>query len=235
MPARLDAVLDHVAVAVPDRDAAMARWADRLGGGLVGEGNSGVFASRQLRLAGGGKVELIAPSAEAAPDTFMHRFLRRFGTAVHHVTLKVPDLLPAVELLRAHGVEAVDVQASDAWWREAFLRPSQVGGLVVQVAWSPASDREWAQERGHPVGEPAPAAARLLGPRLRHPDLAAARALWTLLGADVTGEETLTCRWPGSALTVEIVSGEPAGPIGLRMEGTGPLAADPVLGPEVLA
>ncbi len=234
MRPHLDAVLDHVAVAVPDRDAAMARWADRFGGGLVGEGDSGVFASRQLRLGGGGKVELIAPSAHAKPGTFMHRFLRRFGTAVHHVTLKVPGLLDALELLRSEGIETVDVQASNEWWREAFLRPSQVGGLVVQVAWSNGSDEDWAERMGIEARPPAPAAATLLGPRLRHPNLTAARDLWTLLGAEVTGEDVLTCRWPESPLTVEIVTGQPAGPLGLRMDGTKPLAAHPVLGPDVL-
>ena len=120
------------------------------------------------------------------------------------------------------------------WWREAFLRPSQVGGLVVQVAWSAGSDAEWAEQTGLDVQDPSPEAATLLGPRLRHPDLGRARELWNLLGAEVTGDDALTCRWRDSPLTVEVVEGEPAGPLGIRMRGTKPLVAHPVLGPEVL-
>lgn len=81
-----------------------------------------------------------------------------------------------------------------------------------------------------------PGAGRLLGPLLRHPDLGAARELWTLLGAAVTeAGDALHCAWPDSPLTVAIVEGTPVGPVALRMVGVGAMSADDGHGPAVIA
>lgn len=216
---RLDATLDHVAVAVPDPEAAERHWRDERGGRTVAWGDNGVFRSHQLRFAGGGKLELLSPSpADPSGDNFVRRFLHRFGSTVHHVTLKVPDLPAALGTLERAGLDVIDVRLDGEHWREGFLRPKQVGGIVIQVDWSDRGDAEWAARIGH-VPEPPPAnAATLLGPSLRHPDIAAAAKLWRLLGADVAKEDSdLLCRWPLSPLTIAITEGEPAGPTGLQM------------------
>ncbi|MDQ3538913.1 MAG: VOC family protein [Actinomycetota bacterium] len=233
MTERLSAQLDHVAVAVPDWEIAQRRWCDQLGGGIVAWGDSGVFASRQLRFANGTKLELLRPASND-PGNFVRRFLARFGSVVHHVTFKVADLGAALDVVRAGGLDVVDVDTSGSVWHEGFLRPSQVGGLVVQVAWSGATDQEWAASIGHAPEPPAPGAAELLGPTLRHPDLERARAVWTLLGAMITEEDgALRCRWPDSHLDVVIEPGEPAGPVALRMRGTPSLPAVDGTGPAV--
>lgn len=233
---RLDAVLDHVAVAVPAWEPAERRWRDALGGGAVAWSESPAFRSRQLRFAGGGKLELLAPAGDQ--DGFVRRFLGRFDSAVHHCTLKVPDLRAAVAVVRAAGLDVVDVDATDPRWQEGFLRPSQVGGLVVQLAASTETDEAWAARIGHVPEPPAGDAAVLLGPLLRHPDLARAAALWRLLGAEVTAgpdglPDALTCAWPDSPLTVAVVPGAVAGPVALRMVGTGDLPAHDAEGPAV--
>lgn len=236
MDRTLQAVLDHVAIAVPDPDVAQKRWRDQLGGGLVAFGDNGIFSTRQLRFAGGGKLELLSPSPDSGGDGFVERFLSRFGTAIHHVTLKVPDLAAAIATVQAAGLDAVDVQAENEHWREAFLRPSQVGGLIVQIAWASDSDEVWARRMGHTLEDPAPDAATLHGPRLLHPDLARAAELWRLLGATV--EQTAgshRCTWPASPLDVLIEACDHAGPAELRMTGTGPLPPDVDLGPAVLS
>lgn len=235
---RLRSQIDHVAVAVPERVVAERRWRDQLGGRALGSGDDGVFASHQLRYAGEGKLELLTPSPRADPaaPSFIRAFLHRHGSRVHHVTLKVPDLLEAVALLGRAGLGAVDVRTDNPWWHEAFLRPSQVGGLVVQVAASARSDAEWLAAGGQ-VAEEVPAdAATLLGPTLRDPDLDAAARRWELLGAEVERSgDALTCRWRNAPLDVVIAAGPaPAGPVGLRMSGTPGLPADPDLGAAVL-
>lgn len=232
----LDAVLDHVAVAVPEGEGPERRWRDRLGGEpLYGADHRG-FRFHQYRFANGAKLELLRPSgSDPSPDNFVRRFLARYGARVHHVTLKVPDLRAALAVLGRAGLEVVDVALDGEHWHEAFLRPAQVGGLVVQVAWSDGGDEEWARRHGHTAREPGPDAAELLGPRLRHPDLAAAGRLWSVLGADVTEREgELRCRWPSSPLDVLVERGEPAGPVALRMRGAPPLPADPDEGPAVV-
>ncbi len=231
----LDAVLDHVAIAVPAWEPAERRWRDELGGGRVAWGDNGAFASRQLRFANGAKLELLAPGSRAdAPDNFVRRFLARFGSTVHHLTLKVPDLQQALAVVTAGGFEPVDVRDDNERWKEAFLRPSQVGGLVVQVAQSSQTDEQWARASGHTPEPPRPDAAALLGPRLRHPDVDRARTVWTLLGATVSPTSTgLQCSWPDSPLDVIVDVGAPAGAVALRMRGTGALPAEDGVGPAV--
>lgn len=237
MPDRLTAVPDHVAVAVPDFDVADTRWRDELGGRWVAWYHArGAFRSRQSRFRGAAKLELLMPS-EHAPDGggFVGRFLDRFGADVHHVTLKVPDLHDAIAVLEAAGLDVVDVDDSDDTWKESFLRPSQVGGIIVQVAWSGQTDAEWAARTGYEPEEPPADGARLVGPLLAHPDLDRARWLWETLGADVTDEAPgLVARWAGAPLEVRVREEAPAGPIGLVFEGASARGRHPQLGAAVV-
>ena len=233
MADRIDAVIDHVAIAVPDWRAAERRWREDLGAGRSSRGQNQTFGSRQLQFAGGGKLELLTPVPGDASN-FVQRFLDRFGSVVHHVTLKVPDLLAALDILAGAGLDAVDVNADSDYWKEAFLRPSQIGGLVVQIAQTSYSDDDWAKLTNFTREPPRDGAAELVGPLLRHPDLDRARSVWTALGATVSSDDDrLSCAWPDSPLTVTIEQGD-AGPVAVLMRGAGPLPPDPDLGPAVL-
>lgn len=235
MADRIDAVLDHVAIAVPDWQVAERRWRDHLGGGRSSTSVEEFFRSHQLQFSNGGKLELLSPSSDSA-DNFVRRFIARFGTAVHHVTFKVPDLHPALDILAGEGLEAVDVRDDQDSWKEAFLRPSQVGGLVVQIATTPYDDDGWAALTNFTRERPRDDAAQLLGPLLRHPDLERAHAVWTALGAQIDRSgAALRCTWPHSPLDVVIEQGSPAGPVGLRMRGTANHAAVEGVGPAVIA
>jgi methylmalonyl-CoA/ethylmalonyl-CoA epimerase len=233
--AALRSRLDHVAIAVRDVDRALAYWGDTVGGGLVAREINPTFHSAQVRYDGGRKLELLAPPPGAEGGGFVGRFLERFGAAIHHVTVMVPDLGEALDTVRAGGYDIVDVQTTAPHWREGFLRPSQVGGLIVQVAWTPDDDAAWARRYGVVPQQPAPAAPRLLGLALAHPDLAQARALWSLLGARVDGDDRLVCRWPDSPLDVTIERGRTAGPLALRFAGAVPSAPASMATPAVRA
>ena len=228
-PARLD----HVAVAVADLGSAVDYWRG-VGGGLVGWDRNDRFHSMQLRLGGVGKLELLAPAPAAGADNFVRRFLERFGTAIHHVTLKVADLHVAIAAVRAQSLDVVDVADDDPFWCEGFLRPSQVGGLIVQLAWMQGDDAQWAARLAHAPERPADNAPRLLGPTLTHPDLAAAARVWRLLGATVDdGDGRLVCRWPASPLDIVVERGEHAGPRALRMGDALPPTTSPAIAPVV--
>lgn len=230
----LDARIDHVAIAVPSWESAETLWRDELGGGVVAFGRTPAFWSRQLRFGNGAKLELLAPPPDAGPDNFVRRFLDRFGASVHHVTLKVPDLTAALDVLVEGGIEPVDVRMDNAYWHEAFIRPTQAGGVVVQVAWAGQSDEQWARNVGHEPEPPRANAAALVGPLLRHPDLDQAAALWSLLGAQVARQdEALVASWPSSPLTVRIHEGTHAGPVALLATGAAATSADPKTGPEL--
>ncbi len=230
----LDARPDHIAIAVPDPDRTSSRWEGQLGGGLLTTWDNGTFKGRQYRYANGAKLEIIGPSPEdEGPDNFLRRFLTRFGARIHHVTLKVPDIDDAIRTVRDADLDVVDVNTQREHWKEAFLRPSQVGGLVVQIAWAAHTDEEWARRGDRDPDPPAEDAASLLGARLRHPDLDRAAELWTLLGAHVDrGDEQLVVWWDGSPLTLVVEEGA-AEPVALRFAGSEAQDADPALGPAV--
>jgi len=234
----ISAVPDHVAVAVSDRVAAEVRWVDQLGGRPTSWYRNPSFRSNQYRYRGGAKLELLSPSAgDPSPGNFVRHYLARFGPQIHHVTLKVPDLEVAIAQLAEAGFDAVDVNLSDEHWKESFLRPSQIGGLVVQVAWAAHTDVEWAEKRGLSPEEPPADGGQLVGLHLRHPDLDRARFVWSTLGASVDeiGGE-LVCRWGDAPLSVAISRGERAGPVALRFRGlTAGLPHDDVSGAAVEA
>lgn len=232
----ISCVPDHVAAAVPRIDDAHARWRDRLGGGdFAGDGSFLGFRNHQYAYRGGARLELLE-GGDGPQPSFVDRFLDRFGAAVHHVTLKVPDLAEALEVLAAADLDVVDVNVEDDRWHESFVRPSVVGGLIVQVAATTLTDDEWWELTGFTPTPPAEDAAVLHGPLLSHPDLDRARHVWRTLGGEVTEVDTdlLEVRWDDAALSVQIRRGEVAGPVGLRFADAPALPADPTLGPAVL-
>lgn len=235
---------DHVAIAVPDVDGALARWRDTLGGTVQWRFHTPtVFRGAAVQFRNEAFLEILMPSeAEertrdaGGPSGFVTAFLDRFGASVHHVTLKVPEFDQALATLADEGFDTVDVNGDDPHWQEAFLRPSQVGGLVVQVACSDRSNEDWARANGTEVPAPPVDGARLLGPQLVHDDLEEARRVWTALGGTVTeAEDGLLVSWDGEPLTIAVREGDDRRAVGLRFTGTGPRPADPELGPPVLA
>jgi hypothetical protein len=227
---------DHVAVAVPSTQTAAARWRDELGGGWIAPAfptDAAGFASRQLRYRNGVKLELLEPTRE---DSFAGRFVTRFGARIHHVTLKVPGLLPAADQLRDEGFDVVDVFAEGDIWHEGFLRPSQVGGLIVQIAWAGRTEDDWAELAGFEPEAPRADGAQLLGPTLAHPDLERAELVWKTLGATVhRDDEALIASWETGDLDVRVERGPEAGPVGLRFRGAPTLPETADLGPGILA
>lgn len=133
----------------------------------------------------------------------------------------------------------VDVTTEGERWHEAFLRPSQVGGLVVQLAWQGGSDEDWRRAAGMSEVDAADDAAVLVGALLRHPDLDEIRRVWTALGAQVVPHEdgpdaAVRVRWDGAPLDLEVRRGEQPGAVAVRFAGTGPLPPDPVAGAAVI-
>jgi methylmalonyl-CoA/ethylmalonyl-CoA epimerase len=231
----ITAVPDHVAVAVHDIEAAGHRWVDQLGGvWLSPRWNSDDFGTRQLRFSNRGKLELLEPRS---PDGFAAGFLDRFGPRIHHVTLKVPDLLEAVRTVEAAGLDVVDVSLEREEWHEAFVRPSQVGGIIVQLARALHDDEGWARLAGIALPAVDPAAPALLGPTMTHTDLDVATHVWSTLGAEVapdTDGEAIVARWGDAPLTVRVETGTVPGPRGLRLAPDPALPGDDVAGPATL-
>lgn len=218
-----DVTLDHVAVAIDDM-AAAGRWWHDLGATPVARMAGAAFSTAQVRLSNGGKVELIGRGT-ADGEAFIDAFLQRYGSGrVHHITLKVQGLLQAaIDRLRAAGLDVIDVNTDNEHWHESFLRPSQVGGVIVQVAWASSTDEEYAVRFGDgPPPPPDPSAPAFERVVLGHDDLDRATQIWRTLGADVTAAEDgsrLVAAFPAAPILVEVRQAERSGPLGIVLRG----------------
>lgn len=124
---------DHVAIAVRHMTDPWPVFADALGGSYLDRGISPGLGWTQLRFAHGFVLEGIHPEPTGQAG-FLTEFLDRHGPGAHHLTFTVPDLDVVVSRVRSAGIEVVDEDHSDPAWSEAFLRPSQAHGIVVQLA-----------------------------------------------------------------------------------------------------
>lgn len=127
--------IDHVGVAVRDKERAAGFLTDVLGARKVLD-EPWVYGGQEFNWAyfdfpGGGRIELISSPDE---DNFINRFIARRGEGLHHITIQVRDLAGAVASLKAAGIEAVDVNYSDPNWKEAFIKPGDAFGVLIQLA-----------------------------------------------------------------------------------------------------
>jgi methylmalonyl-CoA/ethylmalonyl-CoA epimerase len=127
------AVLDHVAVAARELSDGWHLFGGVLGGSWVYGGDSPGFWWGQLGYASGPKIELLTPTG--GPDAaFLERFLATRGAGPHHLNFIVPDINDTLGRVRAGRIEPVQVGLANPAWKEAFLHPRDVDGIVIQVA-----------------------------------------------------------------------------------------------------
>jgi methylmalonyl-CoA/ethylmalonyl-CoA epimerase len=140
--------IDHVAIAVTDRDAA-ARGLSTLFGLTAGARetvagqatdvaflHAGVAAHAAQIADAGTAVEICAPAGNPA----LERFLARRGPGLHHVCFEVDDLSSALATLKAAGVRLIDEtpRPGARGHLVAFLHPAATGGVLFELC-EPAS------------------------------------------------------------------------------------------------
>lgn len=78
----------------------------------------------------GGRLELM----DATGPGFLRRFLDRHGAGPHHLTFTVPDVERAIERVERLGLTVVRTDLAHPPWRETFILPDAVHGVVIQLA-----------------------------------------------------------------------------------------------------
>jgi methylmalonyl-CoA/ethylmalonyl-CoA epimerase len=125
--------LDHIAIAVPDLDAAEKIWKEALG--LEWKGWEEVPDQKVLTSmfrAGAVRLELITPTADDSP---IAGFLDKRGPGLHHICFEVDNI--EVEMVRLEGLgmrllsetPRPGVEGS----RVVFLHPKDTGGVLVEL------------------------------------------------------------------------------------------------------
>jgi methylmalonyl-CoA/ethylmalonyl-CoA epimerase len=125
--------IDHVGVAVPSIDAALALYRDALSMPLVHRETvteQGVDAA--LLDVGDGHIELLEP---LGPETAVGKFLARRGSGLHHVAYRVASVEQTLEAARAAGLRLIDEQprVGIRGSRVAFLHPASTGGVLTEI------------------------------------------------------------------------------------------------------
>jgi methylmalonyl-CoA/ethylmalonyl-CoA epimerase len=134
--------LDHVGIAVPDLDAAIAYHQDVFGMRCVHQETNEEQGVREAMLAvgaddTGGSVQLLAP---LRPDSPIATFLERRGPGVQQVAYAVADLDVTCARLRERGVRLLydTPKRGTAGSRINFVHPKDAGGVLVELV-EPAS------------------------------------------------------------------------------------------------
>lgn len=124
--------IDHVAIAVPDIDAALAKYKEALGLSL---GEREVVASQKTEAAllpvGETSIELIEPKGNEG----LARFLEKKGPGLHHIAVEVEGIEGALGFLKSIGVPLIDEtpRIGARGHKVAFLHPKATGGVLVEL------------------------------------------------------------------------------------------------------
>jgi methylmalonyl-CoA/ethylmalonyl-CoA epimerase len=136
--------IDHVGVAVPDLDAAIAYYQRVFGMRCVHQESNPEQGVREAMLAvgpapapGAGHLQLLAP---LHPDSPIGRFLDRHGPGLQQLGCTVADLDTACARLRERGVRLLYPQPKrgTAGSRINFVHPKDAGGVLIELV-EPAS------------------------------------------------------------------------------------------------
>jgi methylmalonyl-CoA/ethylmalonyl-CoA epimerase len=130
--------VDHVGVAVPDLEAAIAFYRDTFGLVPVHEETNEEQGVREVMLAvgdataGATQVQLLAPLSADSP---IARFLDRRGPGIQQVAYRVADVAAASNALRDKGLHLLydEPRRGTAGSRVNFIHPKDAGGVLVEL------------------------------------------------------------------------------------------------------
>ena len=134
--------VDHVAIAVPDLERALADFAAQYGvEPLWREVVESQGVEEAMLPVGGSFIQLLQPLHE---DTPVGRFLARRGEGLHHVAFAVPDIEAALDHLADAGARLVDERPriGGGGHRIAFVHPSAFAGTLVELVEHRVDDAE---------------------------------------------------------------------------------------------
>jgi methylmalonyl-CoA/ethylmalonyl-CoA epimerase len=134
----LFSAIDHVGVAVPDLDAAIAFYRDTLGMQLLHEEVNEEQGVREAMMGVGDPaaphscVQLLAP---LSPDSTIAKFLDRSGPGVQQVAYRVEDIEAVSRTLRERGLRLLydEPRRGTSNSRVNFVHPKDAGGVLIEL------------------------------------------------------------------------------------------------------
>jgi methylmalonyl-CoA/ethylmalonyl-CoA epimerase len=129
----MKATLDHIGIAVSDLSEALRFYRDALG--LEVESPEEV-PSQRVRAhfipAGESALELLEATDDTSP---IAKYTAKRGPGLHHITLRVDDIVAALARLKQRGVRLIDDAPRPGAHGSlvAFIHPSSAHGVLVEL------------------------------------------------------------------------------------------------------
>jgi methylmalonyl-CoA/ethylmalonyl-CoA epimerase len=143
VPAHLFTHIDHVGIAVPDLDEAIAFYRDTFGMETVHRETNEEQGVEEAMVAvgdSGSCIQLLAPLNESST---IAKFLDRSGPGLQQLAYRVTDVEAVCAVLRERGVrllyDAPRRGSSDS--RVNFVHPKDAGGVLVELVEPAPADR----------------------------------------------------------------------------------------------
>jgi methylmalonyl-CoA/ethylmalonyl-CoA epimerase len=135
LPAHLFTAIDHVGIAVPDLDVAIATYRDSFGMEVVHEETNEEQGVREAMVAvgdSGSCIQLLAPLDESST---IAKFLDRSGPGLQQLAYRVTDVEQVSAILRERGLRLLydDPRRGTAGSRINFIHPKDAGGVLVEL------------------------------------------------------------------------------------------------------
>ena len=129
----MKAIIDHIGIAVEDLGESLKFFRDALGLELDAPED---VPSQRVRAhflqAGEAAVELVEPTSDDSP---IAKYVVKRGPGIHHVALRVDDIVAALAELKAKGVRLIDEVPRPGAHHSlvAFIHPSSTHGVLVEL------------------------------------------------------------------------------------------------------
>jgi methylmalonyl-CoA/ethylmalonyl-CoA epimerase len=127
--------IDHVGIAVPDLDEAMAFYTDKYGMSVVHEETNEEQGVREAMVAVGDTDSCIQLLAPLSPDSTIGKFLDRSGPGLQQLAYRVADIDAVCETLRQRGLRLLydEPKRGTSNSRVNFIHPKDAGGVLVEL------------------------------------------------------------------------------------------------------
>jgi methylmalonyl-CoA/ethylmalonyl-CoA epimerase len=135
LPEHLFIAIDHVGVAVPDLDEAIAFYRDAFGMQVTHEETNEEQGVREAMVAvgdSGSSIQLLAPLNE---QSTIAKFLDRSGPGIQQLAYRVTDLDQVSAVLRERGLRLLydAPRRGTSSSRVNFIHPKDAGGVLVEL------------------------------------------------------------------------------------------------------
>ncbi len=132
--------IDHVGIAVPDLDEAMALYRDAYGMEVLHEEVNEEQGVREAMVGvgatssnpSGSCIQLLAP---LSPESTIAKFIDRSGPGIQQLAFRVEDVEHVAEVLRGRGLRLLydAPRRGTSGSRVNFIHPKDAGGVLVEL------------------------------------------------------------------------------------------------------